>query len=375
MLSVDNKKLYDCAREYAIANVEPVIAECDRNPEKIQELFDKTVKDGFCGIDLPKKVGGKGYSYLETAVVYEGLAHGSAEFAFLIQLQNNITLLIDRLSEDEHIKDIVKRMVKGELIAGYALTESSSGSDPASTTSYAELKEDGYHINGIKDWIANATNADYFTLMVKDGSPKGMYMLLVDKNLPGIKFDDCKEIMGGKLLGMGRIHFNDCIVPKNMLLTKRGYQEALASIDVARIFVPAICVGLSQRALDLTVDYLGNRDSMGKKIIMSEGVQWKLAELTAKVQAARQLVYHTAELMDSGEAISFIAAQNKLFAPQVAMEVTTQCLQYMGAKGCLEDNPINRYFKMAKVFNIVDGSGEIQRLIIGRTLSKPYFKR
>lgn len=364
------------AKEYALREIAPLIDQYEHNPEQTRTLFDKAVQDGYSGIDLSPTVGGKGLNYLQTALIYEGLAHGGGEFAFFMQLHNNITLLIERLSQAPHIQDIVKRMVAGELLCGYAFTEQNAGSDPSANQGIAVLKEDGYHVTATKDWIANAGEADYFILIVKDESPKGMVMFLVDKNTAGITVDDKKQVMAGKLLQTARIHFEDVIIPENMVLSQRGFQEALASIDVARIFVPAICVGVAQRCLDVACEYLAGRVSMGQPVLKSQGIQWRLAELTAKVSAARQLVYHAAELMDSGDSqMPYLAAQAKLLVPSVAMEVSTQCLQYMGAIGCDESHEMSRHFRMLKIFNMVDGSEEIQKFIVGRALAKDFLSK
>ncbi len=363
-------ELYEKAKKFAIEEIQPNLDRYEENPSQ-REWFTKLVETGYCGLNSTSVVGGKNLSYFDIAGIYEGLAHGSPEASFGLQLQNNIALLIERLSDDEEIIEIVKELVEGKKIVGYAFSESTCGSDPMSTTSLITEEEDCYCVNGTKDWIANAVFSDYFILIAKDGQPKSMKMLLVDRNSAGITIDDEKSISCSKLLGTARIRFDQVKVPKNRLLSLRGFQEALASIDVARVYVPAICVGLAQRSLDLTAEFLAGRISMGKPILHSEGIQWKLAELTAKVSAARQLVYHTAELMDQKDPeLSYIAAQSKLFAPKVAVEVTTECVQYFGALGLLDSNMVNRCYKIAKMFDIVDGSGEIQKIIIGRKIVK-----
>ena len=157
-----------------------------------------------------------------------------------------------------------------------------------------------------------------------------------------------------------------------MLLSENGFKESLIAIDVARVFVPAMCVGLAQKSIELTAKYLANRESMGKPILMSQGIQWELAEMLTKVEAARQLVYHTAETKDMGGKLNILGAKNKLFATDIAMEVTTKCMQFMGANGLYEDSQIARNWKMAKLFNITDGTGEIQKIIIGRSIYRDY---
>lgn len=370
MLSKENIEIFDRAKDFGIRKVAPLMRELPDNADATKEMYKLAIENGFCGLNVSRELGGKGYSYLQTALTYEGLAYGDGLFSFMIQLHNNITLLVDRLTEADHFKKMITQMAKGEKITAFALTEDSAGSDPGSNRGYALLKDDGYHVFANKRWIGNAQIADYIVLFAKKETEKGMYMLLADKNLPGITINKMPEMLAGNSSAVAAIDFEDCVVPKEMLITERGYQEALASIDVARTFVPAICVGIAQRAVDLSIEYLKERVSMKQPIIQSQAIQWQLAELDAKIEAARQLVYRTAEGMDAGEKIAIIAAKNKLFAPAVAMEALTLCVQLHGAKGMLKNEFPARNFANAKLFSILDGSSEIQKFIIGRQLVK-----
>lgn len=374
MLTETEKKIYEDTYEFAINKLEPNSYMYETTSPKESGLLQMLEKEGYCGIDLPSAVGGKDYNYLQTALVYEAMSHGSATIAFFLQLHNNITLMIERLSEEEHIKDIARTMVAGKATNCFALTEDVPGSDPASTVAYCVEEEDGYHIHGVKNWIANAVDVDYYVLMVKNGQPKGMNIFLVDRNLKGISVERKRDIIAGNMLATGRVTFDDVVVPQNMILSTDGFRESLIAIDVARVFVPAMCVGLAQRSIDYVAEYLSTRNSMGKAILASEGIQWELAKLQTKVEVARQMVYHTARVKDAGESISMLGAENKMFATETAMEVTTACLQFMGAEGLYEDSPISRNWRMAKIFNITDGTGEIMKYIVGRNIYRKHRK-
>lgn len=358
------------AKSFGLAEVEPMMQQLPDDCSFVRELYDLGIRGGYCGLNISKDMGGKGYDYLQTALIYEGLAHGDGTFSFMMQLHNNITLLIDRLTQEDYFKAIVKAMAAGEKLTAFALTESGAGSDPGANHGYAVKKEDGYHVFAEKRWIANAEAADYFVTFAKKEEGRGMYMFLADKKTPGIEVRGIHEMAGANIIGPSEIDFCDCVIPERMLITERGYQEALASIDVARIFVPAICVGMAQRAVDCTVEYLKTRVSMGQPVINSQAIQWQLAELEAKIEAARQLVYRTAAGMDAGEKIALLAAKNKLFAPAVAMEAATLCVQLQGAAGMLKHSFPARCFTAAKLFSILDGSSEIQKFIIGRQYTK-----
>lgn len=370
LLSPDEQALFEQAKHFAIEQVESLM-ECLSDEAKSARLvYNLGIKSGYCGLNVSKDLGGKDYNYLETALVYEGLAHGDGMFSFMMQLHNNVTLLIDRLTTEKHWKEMVHKMAKGELIVAFALTEESAGSDPGANTGYAKKMEDGYHIFAQKKWIANGEIADYILTFAKKEEEKGMYMLVAKSSSPGICIQPMDLMLGANVTGPSKIEFQDCVIPKNMLITERGYQEALASIDVARTFVPAIAVGMAQRALDTSVAYLRQRNSMGNPVIHSQAIQWQLAELDAKIEAARQLVYRTAAGMDAGEKIALLAAKNKLFAPAVAMEAATLCVQLHGANGMLKSGFPARCLVAAKLLSIFDGSSEIQKFIIGRQYAK-----
>ena len=372
-LSIKEKKLFEKAKDFSISNFTSEKVKWEDSAKSFTDAVKIFSDNGYCGLGLPTELGGQGYNFLEQALIYEGLAHGCGVLGFLIQMHNNVTMEIGTFYDtSKEIKELVPDMVKGKKINAFALTEESSGCDPSSITSYAELKADGYHVNGKKMWIANAAEASYFNVMVKDGSPKSknIIMILFDRNTPGLTIGKKKQVMGLSAMSCCDIEFNNCIVSKNRLLSDNGFKEALRAIDVARVFVPAIAIGIAQRVIDLTINYLGQRISFKKPIISRQGVQWTLADLSTKVEAGRWLVYKTASLMDSENKISIQASMNKLYATEVAMETTTKCLQFFGAQGYTEDSVISKNWAFAKLLQIVDGTSEIQKIVIGRDIEK-----
>ncbi len=372
-LSIKEQELFEKAKDFSISNFASEKVGWQDNGTPFKDAIKIFSDHGYCGLGLPLELGGQGYNYLEQALIYEGLAHGCGVLSFLIETHNNITMEIGIFYDaSDEVVELLPNMVTGKNINAFALTEENSGSDPSSITSYATLETDGYHIHGNKVWIANAAEASHFNVMVKDGSPKSnnILMLLIDRNTPGLTIGKKKPIMGLSAMSCCDLSMNDCIVSKNRLLSDQGYKEALRAIDVARIFVPAIAIGIAQRVIDLTVSYLGQRNSFNKPIISRQGVQWMLADLSTKVEAGRWLVYKTASLMDSNPRISIQAAQNKLYATEVAMETTTQCLQLFGAQGYTENSVLSKNWSLAKILQIVDGTSEIQKIVIGRELEK-----
>lgn len=378
LLSKEDQALYEKALNYGENVLYPVALDLEKSSELTRKMFLDMAKHGFCGLGIPKEMGGKGYNYLKSALIYEGLAYGDGMMAFIMQLHNNISMEIATFYEgiSDEIKAMVPGLADGTKTTAFALTESVSGCDPAATSSYAELRDDGYHIFGKKDWIANGKDADYYNIMVKDGKDsKNMIMLLVDKGTKGLRFLENRERLIGNGISCGSLEFDECIVPKDRLLSSNGFKEALIAIDVARVFTPAIAVGIAQRSIDITAEYLSKRVSFGNPIIKNQGVQWELADLSAKIEAARWLVYRTASVMDSGEPVASIAAKNKYFGTEVAMETTVKCAQLFGSEGFMKDSRISKLLYVAKMLQIVDGTTEIQKIVIGRDISRKFLKK
>ncbi len=372
LLSEYQKELYESAKAFALEHIAPYAYEWEVGKRSVKEAFELFSVHGYCGLLIPKVMGGKGYSYLETALIYEGLAHGSGTMAFMLQLHNNITFEIATFYDtSDEVKSLLSSMISGEKLTAFAFTEKESGSDAASINAYASLESDGYHIHGEKVWIANAADAEHINVIVRNGQGnRDMMMLLVDRDTPGLEISESIERFGGNVISCCNLSFDDCVVPESRLLSTKGFKEALRAIDVARIFVPAIALGMATSAVDATSVYLDRREAFGQPILANQGIQWSLAEMAARIEAGKWMVYHCASLMDAGEQIGTKAAMNKLYATELAMEVSVKCLQYHGANGFAANSKMVRMVTDAKMFEIVDGTVEIQKLIIGRDIQK-----
>ena len=373
LLTEREKEIFEYAKQYALTFVRPYAAEWEKERKLPQKALDDIAAHGFWGIGCPKEMGGKGYNYLETALTYEGLAHGDGGFAFFVQLHNNITWdMVDFYDTSDEVKKLIPDMISGKKLTCYALSEEDAGSDPMRSKSYAVLKDDGYHVFGEKTWASNCMNADYFTTIVKNESGDDMIILLIDKNSDGFSVVGNRERLSGNVMSCGTIKMDDVAVPVSRCMSLDGYRQALRDINVARIFVPAIGIGMAQHALDITAEYLAKRETFGKPILKNQAIQFKLAELTAKVEAARWLIYHTASMMDNGEKIVVPSAMTKLVGPNTAWEVTTECAQFFGASGFEFNSEISRCVNMARAMKIMDGSTEVQKMVIGRSIAKKY---
>lgn len=375
LLSDREKKIFEEAKAYALEHIAPYAARWEEDGVLDKTAVSDIAKHGYFGVGCPEALGGRGYNYLETALTYEGLAHGDGGFAFFVQLHNNITWdMVDFYDTSDEVKALLPDMVAGRKLTAYALTEENAGSDPSMSTSYAELMEDGYHVYGEKTWISNCMDADYFTVIVHNKTEGGMVILLMEKGTEGFEICENRRRLGGNAMSCGTIRFHNAVVPVSRCMSKNGLKQALCDINVARIFVPAIGVGMAQHALDITMKRLAHRETFGSPVIKNQAVQFKLAELSSKLEAARWLVYHAASMMDAGENIQIPAAMAKLTGPNTVWEVTTECAQLFGAAGFAYNSEISRCVNMARTMKIMDGSTEVQQIVIGRALAKAALK-
>lgn len=370
MIQKQDFKIRDEAKIFALETAEPLMQSLPDDPSETVAVFALARKHGYCGLGTSKELGGKGYSHLQSVLAYEGLAYGDPLFAVLIQLHNNITQMTESVAETDTVRTAVREMALGEKLSAFALTETSAGSDPGANQGTACKDEEGYRLFGEKNWVTGGTAADYILTFMRKSGEKGMYLFLLDRDTPGMKIRPMEELLCGSIVGEAAITYDNCLVPPERMLTERGYQLALHTIDVARVYVPALCVGLAQRALEECVEYLRGRDSMGGPILGKSSIQWQLAELETKIEAARQLLYCAAETLDAGEPITLMAAKNKLFAPQVALEAAALCVQLHGGRGLYRAAFPARAMVCAKMFSVMDGTSEMQKVILGRNLEK-----
>ncbi len=371
-LTNKEQEIFEAAKEYALKYIQPIDEELENSMGELpRQALDHLAQHGYYGIGIKKEMGGQGHTFLESALIYEGLAHGGAGLSSLLLLLNNVSYgLMEYCTHSESVKKLLPDIACGKKTIAFAFTEKGCGSDPSSNTTYAELKDDGYHIFGEKAWILNTKYADHLLVTVNDPQTGKMIMLLVDKGTKGMTCGENIPRMGSNVMYCSTLTFDDCVVPKDRLISEDAYRLSLKFIDIPRVFVPATCVGIAQRSVDLTVDYLSNRKGYaGKPLISNQGLQWQLADFTTEIDAARWLAYRTAQMFDDNDPdASFSAAKNKLFAPELTMKVTTQCVQMWGAKGYARNSMVSRFMDTAKMLTIVDGTSEIQRFVIGRKL-------
>lgn len=264
------------------------------------------------------------------------------------------------------------RMLSGETLGGYCLSESHSGSDAAALATRAQRDADTYRITGSKAWITHGPVADFFSVMARTGEagPKGISCLLVDGHAPGLRAAPAERKMGANSSPTSGLVFDDVVVPSGNLIGAegQGFSIALAALDAGRLGIAACAVGLAQAALDTAVTYAQDRRQFNRAIIDFQGISFTLADMAAGIYAARAAYLAAARLKDLGEPFSTQAAMAKLVATDTAMRVASEAIGILGGAGYTRDHPVERYFREAKVLQIVEGTNQIQRMVIGRAL-------
>jgi alkylation response protein AidB-like acyl-CoA dehydrogenase len=270
--------------------------------------------------------------------------------------------------------DWLPDLLGGKLLGAYCLSEPESGSDAAALTTRAVADGDDYVVNGTKAWITHGGVADFYNLMVRtsDDGPKGISCLLVDAETPGLSAAAPEHKMGGNSSPTAQIRLVDARVSKNRCIAPpgQGFSVALAALDAGRLGIAACAVGLAQAALDAAIEYSGVRIQFGRPIRDLQGVLFMLADMATSIEAARALYLEAARRKDAGLDFSALAAMAKLTATDSAMKVTTDSIQVFGGAGYTRDFPVERYFREAKVLQIVEGTNQVQRLVIGRSLGR-----
>jgi butyryl-CoA dehydrogenase len=368
----------DRVAEFGKKEIEPVFMELDRRPEPQKFPFDyykKLADAGFIGYSMPKEYGGGGCTTLEYATMIEELAWWDAPTSLLTAVPQLASFPIFTFGSEEQNKKYIPKAATGEEIPAFALTEEDAGSDAANQKTEA-LEEGGYYvINGKKHFIMHGDVCTFAVLFCKigkqeEGKRSKISAILVDSDTPGFKSETLKYKMGMKAATTGRIYLENVKVPKTNLLGEEGagFKYAMMTLDGARIGVAAQAVGLAQRALDEAVKFACKRVAFGAPIAKLQAIQWMIADMATRLEAARIMTYKAAQLQDRGVRFSTEAAQAKLFASEPAGCCVDRAMQIHSGYGYIgEFSIIEKLYRDQRVIEIYEGTSEIQRLIIGST--------
>ena len=375
-LTEEQQMLKKMVRDFAEKEVAPTAAERDEEERFDREIFDKMAELGLTGIPWPEEYGGIGADYISYVIAVEELSRVCASTG--VTLSAHISLAswpIFTYGTEEQKQNFLRRLATGEALGAYALSEPGAGSDVASMRTTAKLDGDHYVLNGNKVWITNGEVADIYVVFAKtdaDARHKGISAFIVEKGTEGFSFGKKEKKLGIRSSPTTELIFENCRIPKENLLGEegQGFKIAMTTLDGGRNGIAAQAVGIAQGALDAAVNYAKEREQFGKPIAHNQGISFKLADMATAIEAARLLTYQAAYNESNGLPYQKESAMAKLFAGDTAMKVTTEAVQVFGGYGYTKDYPVERYMRDAKITQIYEGTQEIQRLVIGRMITK-----
>ncbi len=369
----------DMVRRFAEQEIKPYADAWDEQGIFPREVYTKMAELGLMGMTTPEEYGGSALNRLTNALVYEELAKGEMATAVGLSVHNMVTGSLARYGNAEQRGRWVVKLAGGRLLGAFSLSEAASGSDAASLQCRAE-RQDGpgdtsgtYILNGSKMWVTNGGEADIYLLMARTSagnSSSGISCFVVEKGTPGFSFGKQERKMGLHSSPTRELLFENCAIPFSNRVGEegQGFKIALSSLDGGRVNIGAIAVGVAQAAFEAASSYARERKQFGQSIGTFQGIQFMLADMAMKIEAARLLVYEAAYKLDMGQNAGMYASMAKCFATDTAMEVTTNAVQVLGGAGYVRDYPVERYMRDVKVAQIFEGTNQIQRVVIARAL-------
>jgi alkylation response protein AidB-like acyl-CoA dehydrogenase len=373
-LTQDQLDLRDMIRQLAVERVAPRAGEIDARGEFPQDIRRLFAEHDLFGLPFGEEHGGTGTGELMLCVAIEEISKACASSGLMLAVQELSSLPIKLAGSEELKARILPRMASGEWLGAFALSEPDAGSDPGAMRTRARETADGWVLDGAKNWITNASVADvYVVFAVTDPSAghRGISAFVVERDRPGLTIDRLEHKMGMKGSPTGQPVFTDLLVPRENLIGEpgEGFKIAMRTLDRSRLGIAAQALGLAQGATDYAAAYARERVAFGKPINQLQGIQFKLADMETKTAAARELLYRAAAKAERDEAdLGKYSAMAKLFASDVAMEVTTEAVQVLGGYGYVTEYPVERMMRDAKLTQIYEGTNEIQRVVIARAL-------
>jgi alkylation response protein AidB-like acyl-CoA dehydrogenase len=360
-------------RELADAELAPKAAAYEREERFPREVFRVLGEAGLLGLPFPEEAGGGGQPYEVYLQVLEELAIRWAGVALGISVHTLACSPVANFGTEAQRRDLLPELVGGSLLGAYCLSEAHAGSDPAAMRASAKATDGGWVASGEKAWVTHGGQADFYTTFLRtpDDGPRAISCFHLTPDLPGFAPARPEQKMGLTASHTAAVRLDDVPIGADRLVGEpgRGLAIALSALDSGRLGVSAVAVGLAQAALDVAVEYAVQREAFGRPIAQHEGVQFLLADMAAAVESARAMYLVAARRRDAGRPYSRQASIAKLLATDAAMKVTTDAVQVLGGAGYTRDHPAERYMREAKVFQIFEGTNQIQRMVIGRHLT------
>ena len=369
-LTREQELVRQMVREFAVNEVKPIAAEIDETERFPMENVKKMAELGMMGIPFPKEFGGAGGDVLSYIITVGELSKVCGTTGVIVSAHTSLcaSLIYENGTPAQKEKYLVP-LAKGEKIGAFGLTEPGAGTDAAGQQTTAVLDGDNYILNGSKIFITNGGVADTFIVFAmtdKSQGTRGISAFIVEKDFPGFSIGKKEEKLGIRASSTTELIFENCIVPKENLIGKegKGFSIAMKTLDGGRIGIAAQALGIAEGAYEESVKYMKERKQFGRSLSAFQGLQWMIAEMETKIEAAKLLVYKAAWLKQNKLPYSVDAAKAKLFAAEVAMDVTTKAVQLHGGYGYTKEYPVERMMRDAKITEIYEGTSEVQKMVI-----------
>jgi butyryl-CoA dehydrogenase len=375
-LTEEQQMIQDMARRFANTELQPIAAEIDRKAEIPKAIYDKMGEVGFLGLVTPAEYGGTGTDTVCYSLVIEEISRVCGSTGLSVAAHNSLgSMPIVIAGSEEQKKKYLPEIASGQALSAFCLTEPQAGSDASRTQTRAVLKGDEYIINGTKIYVTNGGWAKYFIITAMTEPEKGVHGIsafIVEKDYPGFAIGTHEVKLGVRGSSTTEVLFEDCVVPKENLLGKEGegFKIFMQTLDGGRISIGAMALGIAQGAMEASVAFANDRHQFGKPIAKFQAIQNMIADMATEIKASRLMVYEASRMKDAGVPFSTESAMCKLFASETAMRVTANAVQIHGGYGYTTDYPVERYYRDAKLTTIGEGTSEIQRLVIARSVLK-----
>lgn len=373
-LTEDQKMLRTMVRDIALSDIEPEAARVDEEAVFPEAGIKKLAELGLMGIPFPEEYGGAGAGSVEFAIAVEELARVCASTAAIYFVTAGLAAKpIYFFGNEDQKQRFLTPVARGDKIACFALTEAGAGSDATNIQTTATRVTGGYVLNGNKIFITNGKEADIavvFATVDRSLKQRGITAFIVEKGTPGYSVGKLEHKLGIRGSSTAELVFEDCFVPEENRLADEGdgFKIAITAIDTSRISVAAQAVGIAQGAFDKAIEYAQERQQFGKALSQHQAIQWMLSDMATRIEAARLMVYHAAFLEEAGLPFTRESCMAKLMAPEVALFVCDRAIQILGGYGYVKDSPVERYFRDARICSIYEGTDEMQRMTIAKSL-------
>jgi butyryl-CoA dehydrogenase len=374
MLSPDHVMVRDAVRDFARAEIAPHAAEWDRHCTFPKEALAGLAQLGCFGVTVPEIYGGAGLDTLALSVILEEIAAADGALSTIISVNNcPVCSILEGFASEAQKEQWLRPLARGDMLGAFCLTEPAVGSDAGRLSTRADATQDGFVLNGVKQFITSGKNADVAIVLAvtdKSAGKRGISAFLVPTTARGYIVARLEEKLGQHASDTAQILFEDCFVPRENLIGAEGagYRIALAGLEGGRIGIASQALGMARAAFDAALAYANDRESFGVKLFEHQALQFRLADLATQIEAARHLIWHAATLRDANVPCLKEAAMAKLFASEMAERVCSESLQVFGGYGYVNDFPVERIYRDVRVCQIYEGTSDIQKILIGRAL-------